>query len=166
MKIILKLVTLVILTEFVVAQTSGTQQGTFSVEAFCSRTRPGVPVAKLVWRPPQKVGESLPSIQFVDVTTDKVGFARKNYVTIWPQKSEHNPAIGGTNVGRQLDPIRSLKLAPTGEAKTPSGRIVLQPEGLEAGINYFWRLRTKTTQGWKNIVVETVGPVCPVDSQR
>jgi len=167
MKIISKIATLVIMATLVAAQTSGPKVGTFSAEALCSRTRPGVPIARLVWKIPQRIGESAPTVQFVDVTTDKGGFARKAFVTIWPQRSEHNPAIGGPRTsGRQLDPIRSLKLPISGEAKARSGRLVLQPEGLEAGVNYFWRLRTKTAQGWKNIVVETVGPVCPVDSHR
>jgi hypothetical protein len=163
----LKLAIVAVLVECVAAQTSSKPEGAFSVVAFCSRTRPGVPIAKLVWKVPHQPGESAPSVQFVDVTTDKMGFERNQFVTIWPQKSEHNPAIGSAaNGGRQLDPVRSLRLTPSGEAKFMAGRFVLQPEGLEAGVNYFWRLRTKTAQGWKNVVVETVGPVCPVDSQR
>jgi hypothetical protein len=167
MKFILKFLTLTFLGGCLVAQTKGAQEARFSAEALCSRTRPGVSVAKLVWRVPHTVGESTPTVQFLDVTTDKLGFEKKNFVTIWPQRAEHNPvARGAANSGRQLDPVRSLRMAPSGEARSASGRLVLQPEGLEAGVNYFWRLRTKTAQGWKTVVVETVGPVCPVDSHR
>jgi hypothetical protein len=167
MKFILTFLTFTVLGGCLVAQSKGAQEAGLSAETLCSRTRPGVPVAKLVWRVPRTVGEAAPAIQFLDVTTDKVGFEKKSFITIWPQRSEHNPAAAGAaNGGRQLDPLRSLRVAPSGEAKSPSGRLVLLPEGLEAGVNYFWRLRTKTAQGWKNVVVETVGPVCPVDSQR
>jgi len=156
----------ILLTTFGIAQTGDESSADFSVKAFCSRTHPGMPVARIVWKVSQHSGESAPAPQFVDVTTDKIGFERKDFVTIWP-KTEGNPAASRMSGGsRQLDPLRSLTVPAPREAKPAVGKFVLQPEGLQAGVNYFWRLRTRTVQGWKNVTVETTGPVCPIDSHR
>lgn len=49
----------------------------------------------------------------------------------------------------------------------PADKSSLESEGIEPGINYYWRILTLTSNGW--VPSETArceGPICPVDGRR
>lgn len=139
---------------------------------------PGVrhPVASITW----KVGTALvtapggtaTSPQQIDLTTSRSGFDHGLYVKVWPLPStptQENDAPGAAaSRSHELDPARKVRaatksLGPSGGPGGPESNSI-EVENLEAGVNYYWRVRVPTQNGWTaSQVVVVQAPVCPVD---
>jgi hypothetical protein len=159
------------------------------VEVSCSTTNPGVAIATLRWEGPtartSRSGIAPGPVQEVadaiDVATSRTGFNRLAYVTVWPPERPARPGIGpGATTRPELDPLMELHMSlppsRSGRQTRPAlgpvqpsfgGTSMLQTGGLEAGVNYFWRVRSQTARGEATSpVVQVQGRSCPVDHRQ
>lgn len=141
------------------------------VQASCSKVNLGVSAAQITWSGPKAAasrGAGQSSIQ-VEVTTVKGGFDSGAAVVVWPNVARSREALSPSD--HRLDPLRGLRVAPIAEtkgARAPgdTGRNVTV-ENLSPGVNYFWRVQTKSDgTTMSSSVVKTTAPVCPVDYKR
>lgn len=152
-------------------------------EAYCSPDEPGVPVTevRLVVSAPAPGSENLrkaAAAQNVEATVHEDGFDRGLFVrlpTIAPQarfapagpRADAKPLPGldrltVSAVTTSQDPAGALRLARPAE----SGRenVVLQVQGLQPGMNYYWRVQAPSARGPQ--VVMCRAPICPADRPR
>lgn len=141
------------------------------VQASCSRENLGVGIAQITWLRPKagaSRGAAQPSVQ-VEVTTVKDGFDTGAALIVWPNAARSREALSPSD--HRLDPLRGLRVAPVAETKgaralSGTGRKVTI-ENLSPGVNYFWRVQTKTDgTTTSSTVVKTTAPVCPVDYKK
>ena len=135
----------------------GAQSATsLSCEVFCSDTRVGVSVAELTFSAdPNSLSQLV-----LEVTVYKNGFAIGRFARVSPiragQKFEliRPPGETGSAPGFDTLVVTAVRLQ--------TGLVVVRVEGLDAGLNYFWRVRPTGGSG-----IETVCQAveCPVDSE-
>lgn len=140
--------------ESVVAQSSTS----LSCEVFCSDTRIGVSVAELTF---SGNADSLDQL-ILEVTVYKNGFAIGRFARVSPiragQKFEiiRPPGEAGSAPGFDTLVVTAVRLE--------NGLVTVQVEGLDAGLNYFWRVQPATGGSGTEITV-CKAVVCPVDSE-
>ena len=139
--------------ELVVAQSSTG----LSCEVFCSDTRVGVSVAELTF---SGNADSLSQL-VLEVTVYKDGFAIGRFARVSPiragQKFEiiRPPGEIGSAPGFDTLVIAAVRLQ--------TGLVTVRVEGLDAGLNYFWRVLPTGGAGTEITVCQAVE--CPVDSE-
>jgi hypothetical protein len=67
-------------------------------------------------------------------------------------------------VATSTEPPGSLRLAQPGAVSDDPGGVVLQVQGLQPGMNYYWRARPKPAADPQ--VVLCRAPICPMDQRR
>ena len=152
----------------------------------CSPTKPRTVVATITWpltqaaANPQALSAGMTE-QHLDVTTFKDGFSRGVFAQLTPVR-ENQPfalqapqaepsgvpslrALSVTRVSTLQERISSgavgadTALMPPSAANDPNRVVVIEVEGLEPGLNYFWR---RTPNG---PVARCQAPVCPADAR-
>ena len=137
---------------------AGAQSSTsLSCEVFCSDTRVGVSVAELTFS-----GDANSLSQLVlEVTVYKNGFAIGRFARVTPiragQKFEiiRPPGEAGSAPGFDTLIVAAVRLQ--------NGLVIVRVEGLDAGLNYFWRVHPTGGSGTEITVCQAVE--CPVDSE-
>ena len=135
----------------------------FTAATFCTDSVPRRGLARLVWR----TDAHLRGSQRLDVTVYKSGFDRGVYATLWPlEKGQTSQDVQARLPARPDKHILVLKLVdlPT---STDNQVTHLLLEGLQPGVNYFWRISTQTAEGWvpSGFGVSS-GPICPNDARE
>lgn len=162
--------------------TQSAQAGDLACETYCSPTS-RTPVAEVKWvvatQPSAAANlRTLASQQNIEAAVNEDGFERGRFVrlaSVAPQArfGPASPAAAGTPlpglgsltvnaVSSSQDAPGALRLATPAEAGREN--VVLQVEGLQPGMNYYWRVRPPT-QGEPQIVM-CRAPICPSDRKR
>jgi hypothetical protein len=149
----------------------------------CSQTDAGLATTTLVWESNVGSGGSGArgkgtgtTAQQLEVTTRPSGFDEGNYLILWPARKLSRPvgkSVIPSNTNDRNDPLLRLKVGTVDTSVlgakskgTAEGMqtVAVKPENLEAGVNYYWRVSLKTTQGWTSTgIVRVQGKVCPMD---
>jgi hypothetical protein len=140
----------------------GAQSSTsLSCEVFCSDTRIGVSVAELTFS-----GDAGSLSQLaLEVTVYKNGFAIGRLARVSPirggQKFEviRPPGEVGSAPGFDTLALTAVRF------QTDRGLVTARVEGLDAGLNYFWRVRPAGGSGTLTETTVCQAPDCPVDSE-
>jgi hypothetical protein len=133
-----------------------------SCEVFCSETRVGVSVAELTFG--SAAGDL--SELALEVTVYKNGFAIGRFARVSPiragQKFEIIRPAGeqGSAPGFDMLMLTEVHVASAG------GLVKVRVEGLDAGLNYFWRVIPIGGSGPGTETTMCQAPECPVDSER
>ena len=149
----------------------------------CSMDKPRTVVASISWplpQPatnPQALATGIAS-ERLDVTTFKDGFSRGVFAQLSPVRENQPfglapnapqaavPSLRGLSVTRVTtlqekiasgEPNANAGIMPAAAANDPSRVVVVEIEGLQPGVNYFWR---RTPGG---PVARCQAPVCPSD---
>jgi hypothetical protein len=152
-------------------------------EVVCSSTKPRTGVARISWnesRPPGGAAraEAAAREERLSATVFKGGFEDELYVSFRTEDVEAETlplsARGGVEPPVPALDVRltgverpSVATEAAGVAPTAPQRATAVVEGLEAGVNYYWRITTTAPTGEE--VTETVrcqAPVCPADFQE
>lgn len=133
----------------------------FWADAFCSETKLRTGVVLLSW----KADENSFDNQRLDVTIYKKGFDKNLYTSLWPLET-----------GQEFQTSSQVKLSdrPSNQAlylnvnkidvDKKKRSISVELEGLEAGLNYYWRVLTLNEKGWVlGGIIRTEAPICPAD---
>lgn len=139
-------------------------------------------IAEITWRvsatqlQPRDL-ESRAARQGIEVTVYKDGFGRGRFASM-PSVGEGRPFSppGGQDANTRIPGLGRLTIrdvraagapdAPDSARDRPSNVVAVEVEGLEAGLNYFWRLTSAV--GDRKVTSEVVrcqAPTCPVDFQ-
>src|SRR5438105_4519711 len=151
----------------------------------CSLDKPRTVVASISWPLPQPAADRQAlatgiASERLDVTTFKDGFSRGVFAQLAPVRENQPfglapnapqapvPSLRGLSVTRVTtlqekiasgEPDANAGIMPAAAANDPSRVVVVEIEGLQPGVNYFWR---RTPGG---PVVRCQAPVCPSDSR-
>lgn len=136
---------------------------TFECRTFCSDEKLRTPVAELIWRS----SEARLSSQRIEVTVYKDGFAKGLYVALRSVKGERSAALQRNRQYQEPVPALSqLVVVETLSLREQPGMVAVRIEGLEPGLNYFWRV--VTASDGRLVAGGTTrcqAPVCPADFQ-
>jgi len=151
----------------------------------CSTEKARTVVASISWpldqpaASPEALSAGIAS-QRLEVTTFKDGFARGVFAQVSPVRENQTFGLAPSSPQTTVPSLRDLSvtrvatlqqrissgapnatagLIPPGAANDPSRVVVVEIEGLEPGVNYYWR-RTPTGP-----VARCQAPVCPADSR-
>jgi len=141
---------------------AGAQSSTsLSCEVFCSDTRIGVSVAELTFS-----GDAASLSQLaLEVTVYKNGFATGRLATASPIRGGQRfeiirpPGEQGSAPGFDSLILTAVRL------QTDHGLVTARVEGLDAGLNYFWRVRPAGGSGTGTETTVCQATDCPVDSE-
>lgn len=135
----------------------------FECRTFCSEEKLRTPVAELVWRS----SEARLKGQRIEVTVYKDGFAKGLYVALGTVKGERSVPFQKTR--QYQEPIAALSKLVVVETLTlreQPGMVAVRVEGLEPGLNYFWRVVTASNgRMMAGGTTRCQAPVCPADLQ-
>lgn len=139
-------------------------------------------IAEITWRvsgtqlQPRDL-ESRAAQQGIEVTVYKDGFGRARFASLFsvgagrpfspPGNQDANTRIPGLDrlTVRDVRPAGATG-APDSARDRPSNVVAVEVEGLEAGLNYFWRVTSAV--GDRKVTSEVVrcqAPTCPIDFQ-
>lgn len=130
-----------------------------SCEVFCSDTRIGVSVAEVTFS-----GDASSLNQLVlEVTVYKNGFEIGRFARVSPirggQKFEIIQPPGETGAAPGFDTLVLTVV------RLEGGLVTARVEGLDAGVNYFWRVRPAGESGGGTATTVCQAVECPVDSE-
>lgn len=148
----------------------------------CSPDKPRTAVASISWSVAQPVTDPQAltagmTQQSLEVTTFKDGFQRGAFAQLAPGANQtfgfraapaqpsNLPGLTGLSVARvttlqdRITAGAPSGLMPPSANNDPNRVVVVEVEGLEPGLNYYWR---RTPQG---PVVRCQAPICPSDSR-
>jgi hypothetical protein len=134
----------------------------FHVEVSCSEIKPRTLVATLKW----KGAKNIFARQRLDATIHKGGFKKDAFTSLWPIKSDQKFQSISKVKNSNLSVSKSLYLNTVKADFDPEKETAsVKLEGLEPGVNYFWRILTLVDEkGWiSGAVVRTNGIICPAD---
>src|SRR5262245_13593154 len=141
--------------ELVGAQSSAS----LSCEVFCSDTRVDVSVAELTFS--SDVGDL--SQLALEVTVYKNGFAIGRFARVSPiragQRFEIIRPAGEQGSAPGFDTLMLTAV----RMQTAGGLVTVRVEGLDAGLNYLWRVRLAGVSETETTMCQA--PECPVDSE-
>ncbi len=133
-------------------------------QSYCSETKLRTGVALLTWDADKRLIRK----QRIDVTVYKHGFETRTYTILWPlRKDQRFQTSDMANIPDRPD--RQLLYLKVNKAdwNRHTNTISIELEGLQPGLNYFWRVLTLEKQGWRpGITIRCVGPVCPADTEE
>lgn len=142
-----------------------TPSAAFECRVFCSEEKLRTPVAELTWRST----EARLRTSRIEVTVYKDGFQTGKYVALGSTKGERSyqlPQVKQVQTQELIPALRELVVVEASSLKARPGVVAVRIEGLEPGLNYFWRV-VSTTNG-RQIAEGTArcqAPVCPADMQ-
>ena len=135
----------------------------FECRVFCSEEKLRTPVAELTWRST----EARLSTSRIEVTVYKDGFQTGSYVALGSTEGARSIRLPQTRKTQELIPaLTELVVVEARSSRVRSGAVAVRIEGLEPGLNYFWRVVSTTTG--RQIAEGTTkcqAPVCPADMQ-
>ena len=136
----------------------GAQSSTsLSCEVFCSDTRIGVSVAELTFS-----GDAGNLSQLVlEVTVYKDGFAIGRFARVSPIRAGQKFEI--IRPPGEAGPAPGFDTLVVTAVRVQAGLVTVRVEGLDAGLNYFWRVIPTGGSGTEITVCQAVA--CPVDSE-
>jgi len=141
----------------------GAQSSTgLECETFCSDTRVGVSVAEITF---SGTAESLGQLA-LEVTVYKDGFALGRLARITPIRAGQKFTIiqPGQPESRQSSSPGLDRLALTAvRLQQARGLVTARVENLDAGLNYFWRVRPADGSGSPSGTVVCQAEICPVE---
>lgn len=140
----------------------GAQSSTgLACEVFCSDTRVGVSVAEVTF---SGAADSLSQLA-LEVTVYKDGFTLGRFARVSPIRGGQKFEI--IRPGSQQGPAPGFDtLALTAvRLQADRGLVTARVEGLDAGLNYFWRVRPAGGGGTGTETTVCRAPECPVDSE-
>lgn len=129
---------------------------------FCSETKLRTSVAEITWPSSE---ESL-SRQVLEVTVYKNGFTRGTYATLAPVQRGQKFSL--QRIGDRREHVRGLErlvITDVYFSKKRGGLAVVRVEGLEPGLNYFWRLRSGAGDG-APALTRCQATECPADMEK
>jgi hypothetical protein len=135
----------------------------FTATTFCTDTVPRRGLARLTWR----TDAHLRGTQRLDVTVYKGGFDRSMYATLWPLEKGRTSQEVQTRLPARAD--KHIVFLTLIDLRTSADDQVtdLLLEGLQPGVNYFWRVSTLAAQGWvPGRFGVSPGPICPGGRSR
>lgn len=130
---------------------------------FCSTEKLRTSVAELTWRST----EARLSTSRIEVTIYKDGFKNGNYSALVSSKGERSFRPSQAKQTHPLVPALSkLVVLEAKGLKERPGVVAVRIEGLEPGLNYFWRVVSTTNE---RLLAEGTAkcqaPTCPADMQ-
>lgn len=130
-------------------------------EVFCSQFKLRTGNARISWETPK----ALEAHKRLDFTVHKNGFKTGAFAS-FPTLREKQEMTPATMAQPEMRGVRAFQLGLTEVklAKQRGARASVVVEGLEPGLNYRWRVLTRTNDGW--VPSETLvcaAPVCPAD---
>ena len=147
----------------------------------CSQTQLRTATVKLIWSNSQEIisasgmTPSMMAQPTIDTTVYKNGFQRNSYATFSNLDSSGGPqsAVPVSAAPGQRQRAYDLRLTEFNSPPPSLGSVAGQPQGseafvviagLEPGLNYTWRLRFPSGNGWfETQPVTCEAPVCPAD---
>jgi hypothetical protein len=158
--------------------------GGLECRVYCSDVKPRTSVAEIVWRAtptratPQDLEASLAQ-QGIEVTVYKDGFERGTYASLFSIQRGRSFSLNPTRAIEAripgLDQLTITDVRPVRpEAvqdksfRGASNVVAVEVEGLEPGLNYFWRVpRADAARAMKEVgeVVRCQAATCPADFQ-
>lgn len=139
-------------------------------------------VAEITWRAsgtqlqPQDL-ESQAALQGVEVTVYKDGFSRGRFANLFSVREGQSFSMQDSqNLNTRipgLDRLTILNVRPVGSRDAtdrafdgPSNMVAVEIEGLEPGLNYFWRVTSAAAdRKLTSEIIRCQAPTCPVDFQ-
>ncbi len=145
-------------------QRSLTQESTVEITAECSLLKPRTGLVTINWKEQQR---SFAEYR-LDLTTRKGGFDNELFATVWPIRYGNESKLINRKRYPSEDLTRGLKLSTSAvNPSRNSSPSTVTLEGLEPGINYFWRVLRRDESGWTTSeVIRIEAPTCPVDLQK
>lgn len=163
----------------------GTQSavaGDLVCQTYCSSVEPGTPVAEVRWVVSTQPASGanlrvLAGQQNVEAAVNEDGFERGRFVRLASASPQARfaptgqpnapplPGLGNLNVlavASSQDSPGALRLATPSEGGREN--VVVQVQGLQPGMNYYWRVRPPT-QGEAQVVM-CRAPICPADRPK
>ena len=130
---------------------------------FCSTEKLRTSVVELTWRST----EARLSTSRIEVTVYKDGFKNGNYSALGSRKGERSFRPSQAKQTQPLVPALSkLVVLEAKGLKERSGVVAVRIEGLEPGLNYFWRVISTTTgRLLAEGTAKCQAPTCPADMQ-
>ncbi|MGH9941930.1 MAG: hypothetical protein ACRD9R_06175 [Pyrinomonadaceae bacterium] len=156
-------------------------------EVTCDKTKPRTPIAVLIWKAAETplVARALAarvSGQGLEVTVYKDGFEKRAFAALPSIRRNARLVLRQSETARQqrvpgLERLVVVDVVPLSDAADPNrldrvrstaGRftyVAVRVEGLEPGLNYFWRAPSTTggVRATGGAVVRCQAPVCPAD---
>ena len=133
------------------------------VDTSCSITKLRTALATVSWIPGRDLS---PGRQRLEVTTLKYGFQNGMYssLTRFQPDTRFSPPQERETKAPLLPSMVNLAVLNVKSPRKPGEPLSVIVEGLEAGLNYYWRVLTLTEAGQiSSEVVRAQGPVCPAD---
>jgi hypothetical protein len=128
-------------------------------EVYCSQEKLRTGVVRLSWSSEQSHFVT----QRLELTAYKDGFAKGTAVTLDLREGKTLQLSAAAQRDKTLKPLSNLHILQTRFDPTTK-RVVVEIEGIEPGITYFWRVVTGSDQGE---ITETPlrfeAPTCPAD---
>ena len=136
-----------------------------SVEVGCAEDDPRTGFADIGW----SARPDLLERQRLDVTIYKDGFERGYFVVLPLGRTDDGFLHARPGQEMQEQPYgRALRLRVTDVGRPErQAAVSVRVEGLDAGLEYFWRVLTRTETGWvPSPIVRRSAPTCVADYQR
>jgi hypothetical protein len=159
-------------------------------ETRCSPDKPRTAVARITWTLPEPAGEAAAfakrmASQNIEVTVHKDGFAKGVFARM-AGANESRPSAAGAPAGQSLPGLaglvvtkvrtqrQELQEAGPGGANAPlaareagdqSRGVVIEIEGLEPGMNYYWRV-PGASNAESSVIARCRAPICPADMRQ
>lgn len=137
----------------------------FSVEVGCSTDDPRTAYADLMWSAEPVELER----QRLDVTVYKKGFEKGNFVALPLDRPDVGFQHARPEQKLEAQPYARALSLQVAELQRPErqGPVRLRVADLDAGLEYFWRLLTRTEEGWRPTeTVRRSAPTCVADFHR
>lgn len=155
-------------------------------EVSCDKVKPRTPFAVLIWKVAETPVDAQAltarlATQGLEVTVYKDGFDKQKFAALPSLRREGRFLVRQSSAASQrrttgLDQLVVVDITPLSEPSDPArfdpsrrraGRfsyVAVRVEGLEPGLNYFWRVSSETgDRQAAGAIVRCQAPVCPAD---
>ncbi len=146
------------------ARSSVLEASGIEITVECSRFKPRTGIATIKWIEPQR---SLADRR-LDLAVHKEAFENELFATVWPIEYGKESRLYNRTRYPNEALTRGLRLT-TSEVNPSRGgsASTVKLEGLEPGLNYFWRVLKRDANGWiSEGVIRIQAPTCPADFER
>lgn len=142
-------------------QVGAQSQSGLECRAFCSDSNAGVSVAEVTF----SSSEDRLSQLALEVTVYKDGFALGRLARVAPIRAGQKFTVIQPEDQRVSAPGFDQLALTDVRVQRDRGLVTAQVEGLDAGLNYFWRIRPADGSGPVSEITVCRAPICPVDSE-
>jgi hypothetical protein len=140
-----------------------TSPATLECRTFCSNEKLRTPIAELIW----KSSEAQLSGERIEATVYKDGFSNGRYVALATVRGGRSLQMQKSRQSQELLPaLKGLVVIDTISLPERPGMMAVRMEGLEPGLNYFWRVVSiNNGRLIGSGVTRCKAPACPADLQ-